>query len=360
LELVFNTSVHHLDSLVDENEIPATSLKVLGKPLIIRNIDIATKVLDVDTIRIPDEYSDVSQLIHDNFPSINVKEFRGISKETNKENSNKDESTVTTTTTTTTTATTTKNIVIRGRKGMAHTTNDNSNNNIEIPINSLICHYSGKSGTGDNTTNGDIYRSNNDLIVYPIIYPWDFLNAVEMVLQGEVIQTSISPSASVAKSAIIKGPCIIEDNVTIDDFCKIIGPTYIGKGSFIGTSSLVRQCMIGANTKIGYSCEIGRTYFAGDDEIAHINVILDSIVGKNVWFGGYSRTANMFLNNREKNIIWKIGDGKSVDIGTYRFGSIFGNNCTIGTSVTFLPARYIPSNTVISDETTFGKNITVK
>jgi acetyltransferase-like isoleucine patch superfamily enzyme len=324
--------------LVDENEIPATSLKVLGKSLIIRNIDIATKVLDVDTIRIPDEYSDVSQLIHDNFPSINVKEFRGISKETNKENSNKDESTVTTTTTTT--ATTTKNIVIRGRKG-----NDNSNNNIEIPINSLICHYSGKSGTGDNTTNGDIYRSNNDLIVYPIIYPWDFLNAVEMVLQGEVIQTSISPSASVAKSTIIKGPCIIEDNVTIDDFCKIIGPTYIGKGSFIGTSSLVRQCMIGTNTKIGYSCEIGRTYFAGDDEIAHINVILDSIVGKNVWFGGYSLTSNMLLN--KQNIRCETGDGKSVDIGTRRFGSVVGNNCTISTSVMLLPGTQIPSNTLI-------------
>jgi NDP-sugar pyrophosphorylase family protein len=174
------------------------------------------------------------------------------------------------------------------------------------------------------------------------------------------MQTSISPNASIAKSAIIKGPGIIEDNVTIDDFCKIIGPTYIGNGSFIGTGSLVRECMIGSNTKIGYNCEIGRTYLAGDDEIAHVNIILDSIIGKTVWFGGFSRTANMFLTNRDKNIIWEIGDGKSIDIGTHRFGSIVGNNCTIGTSVTLLPARHVPANTVIPDETTYGKNIVIK
>jgi len=179
-----------------------------------------------------------------------------MSKETDKENSNNDKLTDAT-----------NDIVTRGRKGMTYTSNSNnssSNNNIEIPINSLICRYSTKSGNGDDTKSS-IYRINNDLIVYPIIYPWDFLNAVEMVLQEEVVQTSISTNASIAKSAIIKGPCILEDDVTIDDFCKIVGPTYIGDSSFIGTGSLVRNCMIGSNTKIVSTCEIGRTYLVGDD-----------------------------------------------------------------------------------------------
>jgi len=54
----------------------------------------------------------------------------------------------------------------------------------------------------------------------------------------------------------------------------------------------------------------------------------------------------MFLNDRDKNIIWKIGNDKSVDIGT-RFGSIVGNDCTIGISVMLLPGTYIPSNALI-------------
>jgi UDP-N-acetylglucosamine diphosphorylase / glucose-1-phosphate thymidylyltransferase / UDP-N-acetylgalactosamine diphosphorylase / glucosamine-1-phosphate N-acetyltransferase / galactosamine-1-phosphate N-acetyltransferase len=358
LKLVFKTSDHHLNSLIEENEIPATSLKVLGKPLIIRNIDMIREILDIDTVLIPDEYSGISQLIQDNFPSINVKGFHRGNKEENNddENGNKDKLSETTTIAT-------NNIIIRRREGIAGTKNDGNDDDIEIPINSLICHYFGNSNSiGNNDINGDsdsgnIYKSNNDLIVYPIVYPWDFLNVVEKVLKEEVMQTSISPNASIAKSAIIKGPCIIEDNVTIDDFCKIIGPTYISNGSFIGTGSLVRECMIGSNTKIGYNCEIGRTYLAGDDEIAHVNIILDSIIGKTVWFGGYSITSNTSLT--KQSIRCEIGDGKSIDIGTHRFGSIVGNNCTIGTSVTLLPARHVPANTVIPDETTYGKNIVI-
>jgi len=43
---------------------------------------------------------------------------------------------------------------------------------------------------------------------------------------------------------MINGPCIIEDDVIIDDFCKIVGPTYIASGGFIGMSSLVRKSML--------------------------------------------------------------------------------------------------------------------
>ena len=212
-------------------------------------------------------------------------------------------------------------------------------------MNSLI-RYSNKSSTSNRNSNSNSDGSDNcSLMLDSITYPWDFLNAVEKVLWEEVTQTSISPNASVAKSSIIKGPCIIEDNVTVDDFCKINGPTYIGNGSFIGPSSLIRECMMG-NTKIGFRCETGRTYFAGYDEIAHLNVILDSVIGKNVRFGAFSRTANVLLTKRARNITYQTGDGKTIDLGTHHFGSMIGNNCTIGTSVLLLPARYVPADTV--------------
>jgi NDP-sugar pyrophosphorylase family protein len=105
----------------------------------------------------------------------------------------------------------------------------------------------------------------------------------------------ISPLARIAKSSIITGPWIIEDDVIIDDFCKIVGPLYIGSGSFIGMSSLVRKSILGINTRIGFNCEVAKTYFEGHDRIAHQNVILDSIISRNVWFGGYSGTANVLI-----------------------------------------------------------------
>jgi NDP-sugar pyrophosphorylase family protein len=188
-----------------------------------------------------------------------------------------------------------------------------------------------------------------------IIYPWDFLNLVQKVLHEEVTKNIISPNASIAKSSIIEGPCIIEDDVNIDDFCKIKGPTYIGKGSFVGMSSLIRNCMFGNETRIGFNCEIGRSYFAGHDKISHQNVILDSIIGENVWFGGYSGTANVLLT--QGNIRYEISKGDLMDTGTNHFGAVVGNDSAIGASVIILPGRQVPHSAMIQAGTIFGSKL---
>jgi UDP-N-acetylglucosamine diphosphorylase / glucose-1-phosphate thymidylyltransferase / UDP-N-acetylgalactosamine diphosphorylase / glucosamine-1-phosphate N-acetyltransferase / galactosamine-1-phosphate N-acetyltransferase len=163
-------------------------------------------------------------------------------------------------------------------------------------------------------------------------------------LNVEVTSTKISSGAKISKTSILEGPCIIEEGVVLDDFCKIKGPTYIGKNSFIGMGSLIRNSVLEYNTKIGFNCEIGKSYFAGNDKISHHNVILDTIVGQNVWFGGYSGTANVLLDR--KNVRYKINDNL-VDTGTDHFGSVIGNNCCIGASVIILPGWKILSNTQI-------------
>jgi UDP-N-acetylglucosamine diphosphorylase / glucose-1-phosphate thymidylyltransferase / UDP-N-acetylgalactosamine diphosphorylase / glucosamine-1-phosphate N-acetyltransferase / galactosamine-1-phosphate N-acetyltransferase len=352
MQLIFRNSSHHLEGLTDENDIPATSLTVLGQPLIARNIKILTKIINITRIKIPTGCTNAIRLAQEYFPSIDVQEFDDDyhpSDKTREELSN-----------TISGITNTGNLIIErnkeGKKGTldsSHIMNNNSNstgvnggiNTIAVPMNSLIRHNSCYGTNSNHNINNYRNTANMGLVVDSIVYPWDFLNAIEKVLQQEVTQTSISPNASVAKSSIINGPCIIEENVTIDDFCKINGPTYIGKGSSIGTGSLVRECMIGSNTKIGFSCETSRTYFAGDDEIAHLNIILDSVIGRNVWFGGFSGTANILVT--KQNIKCEIQNGKSVDLGTNHFGSVVGNNCTIGTSVVLLPGRYVPANMVV-------------
>ena len=194
--------------------------------------------------------------------------------------------------------------------------------------------------------------NDNGLIADVITYPWEFLNAVGSVLQNEVTHTIISPTASIAKTSIIRGPCLIEDDGVIDDFCKILCPSYLGNGDFIGMGSLVRSSMLGAKTSIGLNCEIGRSYFEGHDTTAHQNVILDSIIGKNVWFGGYSGTANVLLS--KKNVRFQVGH-RLLDTGEWRFGVVVGNNCAVGADVIILPGREVPSNSVIQAGTVVGK-----
>jgi bifunctional UDP-N-acetylglucosamine pyrophosphorylase/glucosamine-1-phosphate N-acetyltransferase len=172
------------------------------------------------------------------------------------------------------------------------------------------------------------------------------------LLHSEIKDKVISKNARIAKSSIIDGPCIIEDDVVIDDFVKIKGPAYIGRNSYIGMGSLIRNSIIEKNTNIGFNCEVGKSYFAGNAKISHHNVILDSLIGKKVWFGGYSGTANVLLNR--KNIRYNI-DGKLIDIGKTHFGAVVSNNSSIGASVIILPGRTIPPNSVIQAGTIFQK-----
>jgi carbonic anhydrase/acetyltransferase-like protein (isoleucine patch superfamily) len=305
LELIFHISKHYLNSLlVDKDERSVASLKVMNQPLIMRNLGIVDKLLNIHRIKVPSECSTVLRLIQDNFPAISVDEY-----DTN--NTNDD------TPTDTSTSARSFKISIKGNM-----------DSLEIPLNSAVW-YS---------------QSEKNILVNPIVYPWDFHYIIRRILQEELTE-SISPNASLSKSTIIDGPCIIEDDVTIDDFCKIKGPTYIGKGSLIGMTSLIRNCMLGNETRIGFNCEIGRSYFAGHDKIPHQNVIVDSIIGENVWFGAYSAVDNVLPE--EQTILYEIAKGNAIDTGMDHFGAVIGNNCTISTSVIIKPGSHIQADTLI-------------
>jgi UDP-N-acetylglucosamine diphosphorylase / glucose-1-phosphate thymidylyltransferase / UDP-N-acetylgalactosamine diphosphorylase / glucosamine-1-phosphate N-acetyltransferase / galactosamine-1-phosphate N-acetyltransferase len=334
LKLVFYNIAHHLDQLIDgrntdsnnntRNECPASSLKVLGEPLILRNINMARKKLNFNKILIPNGFNNALKIVQDAFPQMDVEEFNDEKDDScYYDHRNTERSTMVSSLPSSQLFY--SKIIVGGKY-----------EDLEIPLN-VCLHYS---------------QNIDSLFMESIIYPWDFLNLVQKVLHEEVTQNIISPNASIAKSSIIEGPCLIEDDVKIDDFCKIKGPIYIGKGSFVGMSSLIRNCMFGNETRIGFNCEIGRSYFAGYDQISHQNVILDSIIGENVWFGGYSGTANVLLT--QGNVRYEISSGNLIDTGTNHFGAVVGNNSAIGASVIILPGRYVPHNTMIQAGTIFG------
>src|ERR671921_2277701 len=325
LELIFFLSKHYLDSLlIDNDEASVSSLKVLNQPLIVRNLGMVNGVLNIHRIRAPSECRTVLRLIQDNFPEISVDEYNADNTDNtdNTNNTNNDDDDDDIPTDTSTSARSFK-MSIKGNM-----------NRLEMPLNSALWYSQ---------------LEKDNILVTPIVYPWDFHYIVQRILREELTEASISPNVSIAKSTIIDGPCMIEDGVTIDDFCKIKGPTYIGKGSFVGMSSLIRNCMIGDETRIGFNCEVGRSYFTGHDKIPHQNVIVDSLIGENVWFGAYSATLNVLFSRNK--IPFETDKGKAIDTGMDHFGAVIGNNCTIGTSVTIFPGRHINPGTVVSPDT---------
>ena len=315
-----------MDSLlIDKDEASVSSLKVLNQPLIVRNLGIVKRILNIHRIKVPSECRAVLRLIQDNFPEISVDEY-----DTNNNNININNNDHNKTPTDTSTSARSFKISIKG----------NNMNRLEMPLNSALWYSQ---------------LEKDNILVNPIVYPWDFHYTVQRILREELTEVSVSPNVSIAKSTIIDGPCMIEDGVTVDDFCKIKGPTYIGKGSFIGMSSLIRNCMIGSETHIGFNCEVGRSYLLGHDKIPHQNVIVDSLIGENVWFGAYSATDNVLP--QEESITYEIDKGKAIDTGMDHFGAVIGNNCTISTSVTIFPGRHIHPGTVVSPDTIVTRNL---
>lgn len=336
MELIFRRSKHFLHSIVDTNEnesqTPVSSLKVLHQPLIVRNVSIANRIQNIHRIKVPSKCSTTLKLLQDNFSTIDVDEYeddKGDDDDNDVIKSN-DSNSSKTIDDNNSTAARSHNISIK--ENMDY---------LEIPLNSAIWYLQSEK--------------EKKVLINPIKYPWDLHYVIQKVLQDEVTHVSISPNASISKTTVFDGPCIIEDDVTIDDFCKIKGPTYISKGSFIGMSSLIRNCMLGNKTRIGFNCEVARSYLLGGDKISHQNIILDSIIGENVWFGAYAATLNA-LSTKQK-ISYEIEKGKSIDTGIDRFGALVGNNCTISTSVIIMPGRHIQADTFVKPETTVAKSI---
>ena len=285
----------------------------MGQHLVLRNITTLNNVYNIKTIEIPQEIYFLKNLIQQYFPNIDItviKNRQGFQKPINNNLYPQKPSLL---------------------NNLQASLKEEPNSSIQVPFNSIL-HI----------------NTEGELSIDEICYPWDFLKSMIKILNEEITFTKISSGAKISKTSVIEGPCIIEEGVVVDDFCKIKGPVYVGKNSFVGMGSLVRNSVLEHNTKIGFNCEVDKSYFAGNDKISHHNVLLDSILGQNVWFGGYSGTANVLLDR--KNIRYKTNDSL-VDTGTDHFGSVIGDNCCIGASVIILPGRKIQPNTLIQSGT---------
>jgi len=281
--------------LVEGGECSASSLFVIGKPLIVYNVEkLLLENKSIDHIMLPEGFSHTAELLQTRFPFIQIDEYK-----------NEIESLL------------------------------NSHESLRIPLNSAV-----------------LRSSSTKYTIKPIVFPWDFLKIILEILETEIKETSISKDASIADSTILKGPCFIEEGVVIDDFNKIVGPVYIGRNSRIGTGNLIRRCVIGNDSSVGFSCEVAKSILVGKNKISHHDVILDSIMGKDTWVGAFVGTTNVLLN--DESVRYKLGN-MMVSTGLEHFGSVMGYNCAIGAGTIILPGRFVPPNSILQAGTIFSK-----
>lgn len=117
-------------------------------------------------------------------------------------------------------------------------------------------------GVGDNIVRENLYEKlkNKNSFIQSLQHPKAVISSLSFIDQGTVVMASaiINPFVKIGKAVICNTGCIIEHECVIEDFVHIApgavlaGNVKIGKMSFIGANSFIKQGLrIGNNVIVG-------------------------------------------------------------------------------------------------------------
>jgi len=151
----------------------------------------------------------------------------------------------------------------------------------------------------------------------PLKYPWHVLEVMDLFLERE------------ARA----GRPVQSEGARIFPGAQIVGPAWIGPGSIVGTGSLVRGSMIGANVEIGYGCEVARSW-VGDNVHLHHTYLGDSVVdeGASLAFGTVTGNQPFYPPPVRSTV-----GGERLRTGRAKFGAIIGARARTGIGVLLYP-----------------------
>jgi UDP-N-acetylglucosamine diphosphorylase / glucose-1-phosphate thymidylyltransferase / UDP-N-acetylgalactosamine diphosphorylase / glucosamine-1-phosphate N-acetyltransferase / galactosamine-1-phosphate N-acetyltransferase len=184
-----------------------------------------------------------------------------------------------------------------------------------------------------------IARASMLLPAYLNKQPWEIVDDLHSIVLSLIERCgsdyTISDGIAIHKTAVIeqhvviKPPALVAGNVTIGANAYIRGPVILDD-----------------NVHIGAACEIKQSVIFAGTAVAHFNYVGNSIVGSDVNFEAGSVAANHY-NEREDKIISVIWDGKKLNTGIKKFGSLIGDGCRVGANAVLSPGTILPKKFVV-------------
>ncbi len=187
----------------------------------------------------------------------------------------------------------------------------------------------------------------------PVKYPWHLLPLLEHFLSG-IKKSAVHPSVKVHPSAVIEGNAVIGEGTRILPHATVVGPCVIGRHCIIGNNALVRSSSIGDDCVVGYSSEVKGSILAGP-VWTHMTYLGDSIIGRNVSFGGGSTTGNLRLDEAEISstigppVVGAIRESPLHPTGLTKLGIIVGDDCRFSVQMASYPGVKIGRGTFVVD-----------
>ncbi|MEM4366864.1 MAG: sugar phosphate nucleotidyltransferase [Candidatus Anstonellales archaeon] len=170
-------------------------------------------------------------------------------------------------------------------------------------------------------------------------YPWDVLKANELELSG--MKTKVKGRVSGTK---VKGNVVVEEGAIVEG-SFIYGNAYIGKGCVVGPNSMLNGavCLMDG-VEIGFGTIVKNSIIMQGTKAKHLSYIGDSVVGRDVNFGGGSMIANLRF---DRNEVKCPSNGRFVGTGRVKFGAVVGDRVQIGVNASIMPGTLVEEGAFI-------------
>ena len=171
-------------------------------------------------------------------------------------------------------------------------------------------------------------------------YPWealkgisDFIKKLGPELDPEIYEKRgeniwVAKSATVAPTACLNGPLIIDEDAEIRHCAFIRGSAIIGKGSVVGNSTEIKNDII-FNTV----------------QVPHYNYVGDSILGYKSHMGAGSITSNVKSDKTLVVVKDSRDSGEEIETGLKKFGAMLGDHVEVGCNSVLNPGTVIGAHT---------------
>lgn len=170
-----------------------------------------------------------------------------------------------------------------------------------------------------------------------VVYPWEVLSRISsFILElGEKLDSSryekrgsniwVAKSATVAPSACLNGPLIIDEDAEIRHCAFIRGNAIVGKGATVGNSTELKNVVI-----------------FNEVQVPHYNYVGDSVLGFHAHMGAGSITSN--VKSDKTLVVVKNGD-EEIETGLKKFGAMLGDYVEVGCNSVLNPGTVIGKRT---------------
>lgn len=170
-------------------------------------------------------------------------------------------------------------------------------------------------------------------------YPWEALDGIKDYIRelGETLDPArfekrgediwVARSATVAPSASLNGPLIIDEDAEIRHCAFIRGSAIIGKGSVVGNSTEIKNDIIFNSV-----------------QVPHYNYVGDSILGYKSHMGAGSITSNV---KSDKSLVVVKNGTDQIATGRKKFGAMLGDFVEVGCNSVLNPGTVIGRHTNI-------------